>query len=114
MSSLNEYADAIYEWAERKGWNKDFVLGNQVCNLHAEISEGWEEIRNNHPSNEVYFREDGKPEGFLIELIDLIIRALHMMRNIERNNAPVDVDALMRLKMHYNETRPYRHGGKAN
>lgn len=48
-----------------------------------------------------------KPEGRAVELIDCIIRILDWM-----GHEQVDVDMLMRRKMDYNKTRPYRHGGK--
>lgn len=49
-----------------------------------------------------------KPEGVAIEFIDCIIRCLDAL-----GAEGCDVEELMDLKMAYNKTRPYRHGGKA-
>lgn len=109
VKSLKQLSQEIYDWCERKGWNKDLVLGNQVTNCHCELSEAWEEIRNGHKPNEVYYNPDNptKPEGFPIELADTIIRILHIAGQYD-----LDMDSLIELKMAYNETRPYRHGNK--
>jgi len=104
---LNELATEINAWAETKGWNKDLVLGNQVANFHTEISEAWEEIRNGHEIDETYKSDGGKPEGFGVELADLIIRVLHTC-----GHYGIDIENLIELKMAYNQKRPYRHGGK--
>jgi NTP pyrophosphatase (non-canonical NTP hydrolase) len=108
--TMNQLAVEIEAWADRKGWNKDLVLSAQVANLHTEISEAWEEIRNNHAINEVYYNPEKpeKPEGFGVELADLIVRTLHIC-----GHYGIDIDALVELKMAYNEKRPYRHGGKS-
>lgn len=49
-----------------------------------------------------------KPEGFGIELADIIIRVLHMAEAFG-----IDIDRCMRLKMAYNETREPKHGKRA-
>jgi len=118
--TIKEWQEKVYEWCERKGWNGNLVLGNMIANLHSEISEAWEEIRNGKEVNEVYYNKDdslaytsgigwvkSKPEGFPIEIADLVIRVLHLCEW-----AKIDLEEMIKLKMEYNETRPYRHGGK--
>lgn len=107
MKTMKQWSADIYEWCERKGWNKDLVLANQIVNCHSELSEAWEEIRNGHAPDEIYYNGNSKPEGFPIELADTIIRILHIAHRFN-----LDMDTLIELKMTYNETRPYRHGGK--
>ena len=113
---MNEWGRLIDEWCDRKGWNQNLVMGNMIANLHSEISEAWEEIRNGHSIKEVYFTTSQldingdntpKPEGFGIEMADLIIRILHICAHYG-----LDIDSLVEQKMAYNEKRPYRHGGK--
>jgi len=111
--TIKEWQVYINEWCTRKGWNENLVLGNMIANLHSEISEAWEEIRNGKQPNEIWYSEDNvlcyqkKPEGFPIELADLAIRLLHICEYIG-----VDLEEMIAFKMKYNETRSYRHGGK--
>lgn len=130
--TIAQWTAFIMEWCERKGWNKnpdgsELVPGNMGMNLHSEITEAWEELRNGHKPTEVYgyspFHEELKdfacglkaleanptikPEGFPIELADLAIRLFHLC-----GYYGIDLEAMIELKMRYNETRPYRHGGK--
>jgi len=104
---MNEWSKEILDWCERKGWNKDLVLEKSLMNCHSELSEAWEEIRSGHGVTEIYESEGGKPEGFPVELVDTIIRLLHLCAYYK-----FDVDELVAYKMAYNEKRPYRHGGK--
>lgn len=48
-----------------------------------------------------------KPDGIAVELADCIIRILDWA-----GHEGVDLDTIIREKMKYNRTRPYRHGGK--
>jgi len=83
-------------------------IGEQFANFHAEISEAWEEYRSGRGMNEVYFNDgSNKPEGIPIELADCIIRILD---TCEAYN--IDIESAIKLKMDYNVTRSYRHGGK--
>lgn len=128
--TVDEWAKVINDWGERKGWNKNLDLPSQFANFHAEISEGWEEYRNGRGITEVYYNWDictcelypehrqtlelhapgcpaTKPEGIPTELADLVIRVLHTCEFYG-----IDLESIMKLKMKYNETREYRHGGK--
>jgi NTP pyrophosphatase (non-canonical NTP hydrolase) len=100
--------------AIRKGWvkfdkKKKMVPRNfseQLMLVVTELAEALEEYRNHHGFNEIYFK-DGKPEGIPIEMADVIIRIAHICGEFGINVVPA-----IRIKMAYNETRPYRHGGK--
>lgn len=48
-----------------------------------------------------------KPEGIPSELADIIIRVLDICGHLD-----IDIANALADKMAYNETRPYRHGGK--
>lgn len=77
--------------------------------FHTELSEAYEEYRNGRSLSEVYFNKENpaKPEGIPIELADEVIRILHFC-----DKYGIDLDAMIEKKMEYNQTRPYRHGGK--
>lgn len=107
---LKDLADAVHNWAKGKGWwdpeqSKTFM---EQCTLfHSEISEAVEEWRHGHDPTEIYYAEDGKPEGIPVELADCLIRILDTSARYG-----IPLEQALAEKMAYNETRPYRHGGK--
>ena len=48
-----------------------------------------------------------KPDGFWVEIADTVIRIMDLAEAYE-----IDLEAIILEKHHYNQTRPYRHGGK--
>jgi NTP pyrophosphatase (non-canonical NTP hydrolase) len=99
--------------AIRKGWAKKTKNGykdrdflNLLMLVVTELAEAVEEYRNGHPTNLIYFK-DGKPEGIPIEIADVFIRLGNIC--IEKN---IPIDFAIKMKLAYNESRPYRHGGK--
>jgi len=108
VMSMNELAHQIHEYAKDKGWYDTHPsVGEMLANVHAEVSEALEEWRNDHMGK--YFGEghDCKPCGFPSEMADIIIRVLDICASFD-----IDIDAEVSAKMQYNQTRPYRHGGK--
>jgi NTP pyrophosphatase (non-canonical NTP hydrolase) len=132
--NLNELAADIHTTAVEKGWwGTVNPFAQQCANFHGEVSEAWEEWRKGRGMTEVYYlerwshspspypsnalqggwvatdeeRNTLKPEGIPIELADIIIRVLDTC-----DEAGIDIEAAVRLKMEYNKTRPHRHGGK--
>ena len=128
---FNELAWEIHENAMAHGWweeNRTFPEIVALC--HSELSEALEEYRNNLPMvycvnpdceilrsrnttegtccNVCGFQSGkSKPEGIGVEMIDCLIRILDWA-----GAEGIDVDAVIRAKMDYNKTRPYKHGGK--
>lgn len=105
--NLNELAEECHKTALEKGWwDKANPFGQQMMNIIGEVSEAWEEYRNGYDPDFIY-NEDGKPEGIPIEFADAIIRLLDTCAYYD-----IDIEQAIKLKMAYNKTRPYRHGGK--
>ena len=102
--SVNEWASYIKEWGHRKGWDypADKVPEKLMLTV-GELAEAMEEYRRDRITT--WYNDDGKPEGFGIELADTIIRILHLCDVYK-----IDMQACLEIKMAYNEKRPYRHG----
>jgi hypothetical protein len=138
--TLNEYARFVHETAVEKGWWIDGAernFGEVLALMHSELSEALEEYRKGRELNEVYYIHTdpwtgekseqetyhavhismdksvdpaltvGKPEGIPVELVDCVIRILDVM-----HQSQVDLDEVIKTKLDFNTTRPYRHGGK--
>lgn len=105
----------IYENAVGHGfWEPVKNPAENIALMHSELSEALEEYRNDkYVIQQVYYpaNSDGshgtKPEGFFVELADVIIRILDMAEHYK-----IDMWELMLRKHEYNKTREYRHGGK--
>ena len=109
---IKEIAEDAFATAQEKGWyeNGSPQIPERLCLIHSEISEALEEFRKNDDLRHTYSREkDGKPEGFLVEIADAIIRIGDM---VEAEGLTDDLVRAIKLKMDFNRSRPYRHGGK--
>ena len=105
---LNELAKEIHENAVEHGWwEEERSFGEIIALCHSELSEALEDYRNGHAVDWMETDENQKPHGIPVEMADCIIRILDWC-----GKEKIDIDAIMRLKIDYNKTRPYRHGGK--
>lgn len=120
--TLNDWRDAIHQYAIAKGWwdtpeSRNF--GDLTSLLHTEISEAYEEYRNGNAMDETYYDVSKpvfirdvpvpKPEGIPTELADLMIRVFDMCGYFG-----IDLEYVLTEKHIYNLFRPYRHGGKVS
>jgi NTP pyrophosphatase (non-canonical NTP hydrolase) len=124
--NLNNLIKEACEIAKEKGWHdKPVSFVDYIANIHAELSEAWEEWRNNRGLDEIYYECNkseeerccidlecqycnfAKPCGIPIELADVVIRICDMCGALD-----IDLEQAIELKMAYNKTRPYRHNGK--
>lgn len=81
------------------------TIPEKLCLVHSEVSEALEDYRDGTMITVV--NNDGKPEGFPSELADILIRILDLCGALG-----IDLETEVKIKMAYNATRPYRHGGK--
>lgn len=74
--------------------------------IHSELGEATEEVRKGTALNG-YLGKHDKPEGFVVEIADVLIRCFDLAGalGLELGDAIV-------AKHAYNVTRDYRHGGK--
>lgn len=126
--SMNELAKEIHQNAVAHGWwEEERSFGDIVSLCHSELSEALEEFRAGRPMEWHECEIDGfpcdkatcecedcegahfseKPEGIAVEMADCLIRILDWF-----GKEGLDVDRIIREKMEYNKSRPYRHGGK--
>lgn len=90
--------------SKSKGF-EDSNIDRKLLLAVGELIEAQNELREGHPVEEIYFSEGGKPEGFVIEVADCIIRLFHLSAQHGLN-----IESAITLKMAYNKTRPYKHG----
>lgn len=121
---------------EKKNYERQLQLAitEKLDLIHSEISEALEEIRKGNDPLKVYYTKTDKteygeivtryddqefervhgvlqptlkPEGFIIELADAVIRIGDLVYLLGG-----DLEAAVEEKHKYNHTRPYKHGKK--
>ncbi len=108
MNTISDYVTEAYETAKEHGWyDEPASFGEQIALCHSELSEALEEYRKGFKPNDTYYSKGEKPEGIPSELADCAIRIFDMC-----GYYGIDLEHIIKLKMEYNRTRPYRHGGK--
>ena len=125
MAHIKDLQKIVHQMAKEKGWwddvdGKPRDIASQFVNFHAEISEAWEEVRDGKPFNKIIYHESQahgegedtterilKPCGVPIELADCVIRIMDTCEAYE-----IDLEEAILEKIKFNQTRPYRHGGK--
>lgn len=110
MSDLNTLARRVHATATEKGWHDTSrALPESIALMHSELSEALEAWRDPQSGDMTMWfgLNPDKPEGWAVELIDCLIRIFDTLWD-----EGVNVDAVFEAKAKYNESRPYRHGGK--
>lgn len=103
---LTEVADYFHEFQVTQGfYDGPFNTDQKLILIMGEVIEAHEEYRSNDNLKHVYYRDDGKPEGFEFELADVFIRLMDLAGALG-----IDIGARVAEKHAFNQTRPYKHG----
>lgn len=134
---ISDIVQRAHENAVKHGfWDPAPEFGTAIALIHSELSEALEERRAGRP--DLYFpcnaggvcvddiedpgltcgsrvtdpehpgtcsAKSKKPEGVAVELADAVIRIADLCGHLG-----IDLEAVIALKMDYNETRPFKHG----
>lgn len=124
--TISEWQAAVHQVAVDKGWHERPLMTEyagrpdvdgvaaKIALMHSELSEALEELRKPDVLGvcvalDTWYRMDNdKPEGFVVELADCVIRIMDTCEALG-----LDLQAAMGEKAAYNKTRTHRHGGKA-
>lgn len=114
---LADVVEASHVAARSKGWWPQEELdsppvGMKLALIHSEISEALEAYREAPEGKEAgwWISDTGKPEGFVSELADALIRIGDLL--VPTGTSGEEFERVVALKMAYNASRPHRHGGK--
>lgn len=105
--TIKEWQVRIYKTAKDKGWYDNGGPSPLVRHMLivSVVAEATEEVRNRKQPTYIV---DGKPEGEAVELADVVIRVMDYFEHMGW-----DLEEAIKLKTDYNDTRPFKHGGKA-
>lgn len=105
---ISELVKQSHQMAKDKGFYDSVLTRRNIPEalmlIVSEISEGLEELRKGKPN--VYVN-DNKPEGLGVELADAVIRIADLCGYLG-----VDLEEVIKAKMNYNSSRPFKHGKK--
>jgi NTP pyrophosphatase (non-canonical NTP hydrolase) len=105
MMTIAELVDRAYYQAVKSGWaDRPVLIPEQVALICSEACEALESYRSGYPMS---WAHETKPEGVGAEYADILIRVAHYAK---LNG--IDLEYEVERKLAYNETRPYKHGGK--
>lgn len=110
-TTLREVINEAYTNSRDHGFHDGEIVGDlptmamKLALIHSEVSEALEALRSSHKTYTYY--EGGKPEGFLPELADVVIRIADLVGWMDKSDEFI---MLLHEKMAYNRSRPYKHG----
>ena len=106
---LNTLARLAHEKAVANGWYSggERNVGEVLMLIVTEAAEAMEDYREGYVMDEVRYGENNKPEGFGIEIADMVIRSADLC-----GSRGLRLGDLVVQKMDFNGRRGFRHGGK--
>jgi NTP pyrophosphatase (non-canonical NTP hydrolase) len=110
MEGVRKLALEIHKIAKGTGWwDKERDILTTFMLVVSELGEATEDYRENGLDDTIHIEENGKPTGLVTELADVQIRLLDLIVGYGLLDAFLKA---LEVKINYNRTRPYRHGGK--
>lgn len=96
-----------YAVADDAGFGIEYLAKKDLLEV-GELAEALEELRHGHAPDEIYHSgNDAKPEGYIIEKLDAIIRSFGTLYEVaQRHGVPIDeIENLLVGKIGYNARR---------
>lgn len=106
VQHINDWAKEAWDITDSKGFHTGRSILEKIALVMSELGEGVDAVRDS-PKPLYYHDYSSKPEGVSVELVDTIIRIMDMFVTEKW-----DLEEILRLKLEYNKTRSYKHGGK--
>ncbi len=105
--TINELVERSHRNAVEKGFydRMDTNIGERIALMHSELSEALEHQRETTELGITFTGSNNKPDGFIVELADCIIRIADLCGHYGLN-----LEQALELKMQYNKSREYKHG----
>ena len=96
---LSNWGHRVANW--KRSRNDQKPLEHHLLHLHEEVSEVFGKVRDGWPLDKItYEGDEQKPEGFGIELADVVLVAVYIA-----DACGIDLENCMEAKMDYNERR---------
>lgn len=105
MIDIARLSFEVHSLARANGfWDAESAPSEKLMLIVSELSEALEELRAGHSLTDMR-DEDGKPEGFPVEIADAVIRILDMCAGYG-----INIEAAIARKHAYNLQREFKHG----
>ena len=110
MTEINELQKRAYQHALHRGWlypsdTIEAIMQGALLRIYLEVGEAADAYREGHPP--IYIGHRSKPEGWAIELADVVSRAMELL-----GHAGIDIEDVMVQKQDYN-IHQRRYSGRA-